>query len=427
MAKLVKREGVKAQISFTIEEKVFKDAIMKAFNQTRQKYNVPGFRKGKAPKKMIENMYGEGVFYNDALNIVIPDAYDAAIEELELFPVSQPEIDIENDNFEGDIVIIADVDLKPEFELPNYKGLKVEVEKHEVKDEDFELALKKEQEQNARLVSLNPDQESQMGDTVVMDFKGYINDEAFEGGEGKNYPLRLGTKSFIDTFEDQLVGKKPGEELQINVTFPKEYHEPSLAGVDARFEVKIHEIKREELPELNDDFAADISEFDTLDEFKVDLRKRLEENAHNSYENEVKTKLVEMLTQSAEIEVPQSMIDYETDHMLREFDYQLRYQGLKLDQYLNIANLKIDDLKLQMKDDAQKRVKTQLILEKLIQAENLKATQEEIDAELAELAKTQKMEVEKVKQFYERDDFAMLKEVIENKKAINLLFDSREQ
>lgn len=427
MAKLVKREGVKAQISFTIEEKAFKDAVMQAFNQTRQKYNVPGFRKGKAPKKMIENMYGEGVFYNDALNIVIPDAYDAAIEELGLYPVSQPEIDIENDDFEGDIVIIADVDLKPEFELPNYKGLKVEVEKHEVKDEDVEFALVKEQEKNSRLVSLDANKEAQIGDTVVIDFKGYANGQAFAGGESKNFSLKLGTKSFIDTFEDQLVGKKPGEEVEVNVTFPEEYHEPSLAGVPAKFEVTVHEIKREELPELNDDFAADVSEFDTLEEFKADLRKKLEENADKQYENEVRAKLVETLTESAEIEIPESMIDHESDHMLREFDYQLRYQGLSLDQYLNMANLKIDDLKLQMKEDAQKRVKTQLILEKLIEVENLKSTQEEIDAEIEEVAKAQNMEVEKVKQVYERDDFAMIKEVIENKKAINLLFDLREQ
>lgn len=426
MAKLVKREGNRAQLSFTIEEKAFKDAVMEAFKQTRGKYNVPGFRKGKAPKKMIENMYGEGVFYNDALNLLIPDAYDKAIEELGLFPVSQPEIDIENENFDCDIVVIADVDLKPEFELPEYKGLKPDVTKHEVNDADIEAALKKEQEKNSRLAAIPQDAASQIGDSVIIDYKGYMDGEAFAGGEAKNHTLKLGTKSFIDTFEDQLVGKKAGEEVEVNVTFPEDYHEPSLAGKPAKFEVKIHDIKREELPELNDDFAMDVSEFDTLEEFKADLAKKLEEKAEKEFENEVKSKLVEMLTDAAQIDIPDSMVDHETDHMLRDFDYQLRYQGLSLEQYMALAQLKIDDLKLKMKEDALKRVKTQLCMEKLIEKEGLRATQEEIDEQVKEIVESQKIEEEKVREFYGRDDYAVIREVIESKKAVNLLYDLRQ-
>lgn len=426
MAELVKKENNLVELKFTISSEDFKKAIDQAFTKTRGKYNIPGFRKGKASRKVIENYYGEGVFYNDALNQCIPDIYDAAVEELGLFPVDQPDIDIKHIEIGKDIEVEAKVYVKPEFEMPQYKNLKSEAVIKDVTDEDVLEELKKEQKKNARMVVVEG-RAAEMGDTAVIDFKGFMDDVAFEGGEAENHALILGSNAFIPGFEDQIVGKSVGESFDVNVTFPEEYQAEELAGKLAKFEVKLNEIKVEELPELDDDFASDTSEFDTLEEYKSDIRKNLEEQRQKDYEIEFKASLVEQISKTAEIDIPKPMVESEIDVMIGDFDYQLQSQGLSLEQYIQFSGLQIDDFREKIKDDAFNRVKTELVLNKLIEIEHLEATEEELEKELQDIAERQKLELDKVKSVYARNDYAAIKNAIQTKKAIDFLVDNSEK
>lgn len=419
MANLIKKENNQATFTFTIDKDAFKKAINEAYQKTRSKYKIPGFRAGKAPKKIIETYYGTGVFYNDALNIVLPEIYDKAVEELDLKPVAQADIDIKKFEDDSDIEIEAKVFVEPEFELNDYKNLNVEVEAEEITDDKVEAYLNEEANKNARLISV--EREAKLGDVAIIDFKGFVDDEAFEGGDAQNYNLELGSHSFIDNFEEQIVGMKSGEEKDIFVKFPEDYHSKSLAGKDAKFEIKLHEVKEKELPKIDDDFAKDVSEFDTIEEFKNSIKENMKKTADSKFENKCREKVIEVITDKVEIDIPEVMIENETEMMLREFDYKLRYQGLSLQQYLQFSNLYADDLKEKMKEDAKKRVKTALILNKIVEIENLFATEEEIDEEIKSIANTQRLDFEKVKEVYARNEFADIKDSIENRKAIDFL------
>ncbi len=423
MAELIKHENNTAELRFNITWDEFEAAVNRAFNKNKKKFRIPGFRAGKVPRAIIEKHYGEGVFYEDAINDILPDTYPKAVEELELTPVDRPEIDIETLEKGQDVVIKAVVTTKPEVELGEYKGVEVSVIKDAVTDEMVDNALVQEQKMNARMVAVE-DRAVENGDTVIIDYKGSVDGEYFEGGTAENHSLEIGSGQFIPGFEEQLVGKNSGETVDVNVTFPEEYHADHLAGKDAKFEVVIHEIKMQELPEIDDDFIMDISEFDTVDEYKADKKKQMEEEAEKAYEHKVRDAVIEKVCDNALIDIPETMVDQETDRMIQDFDYQLRYQGMDLDTYLHYTNGSREDLKEQMKNDAEMRVKTSLVIEAIAAAEGIEATQEDIDAELEQIAEAQKRELEEIKKIYAYDDFGMIKDTLVSRKTVDFMVEN---
>lgn len=422
-AELIKKENATATIQMIIDADTFLKAEQQAFAKNKGKYQVPGFRKGKATKAVLENYYGKGLFLEEAINIAIPDAYEQAIVELGLEPVDRPEIDVKEVAIGQPLVIEATVALKPEFDLPVYKGIAVEKFEATVEDGDVEKELERTRELNARIVSVE-DRPVADGDTVIINYKGFVGDEQFEGGTADNHSLVIGSHSFIDTFEEQLIGASIGEEVEVKVTFPEEYHSEALKGQEAVFKVTINEIKAKELPELNDEFAQDTSEFDTLEALKADIKNRLVEAAQGQADNENRERVVKAVVEGVEVEVPKAMADHEADGMLRDFDYQLRYQGLSLEQYIQYSGGSIDDLKERMMDDAKQRVKTSLVLESIIKAEGLKATEEELDQELGRIAEVQKKSVDEIRKIYGRDNYEYLKNAIESRKAVDFLVEN---
>ncbi len=419
MAELLKKEDNLVSLKFTISAEDFEKAVTKAFNKNKNKFSIPGFRKGKVPRKIIEKHYGEGVFYEDALNIALPDAYIAAIEELDIDPVDRPDIDVLEFEKGADVVVQADVTVKPEVELGEYKGVTVNVEKREVEDADVDAELEKERKKNVRMITA--ERSAEMDDTLIIDYKGSIDGEYFEGGTAESHQLKLGSKQFIGDFEEQLVGLNSGDEKTVEVSFPEDYHAEDLAGKPAKFEVKVHEVKTEELPELDDEFIKDISEFDTVDEYKADVKKRLEEQAEETYQNQVRSAAIEAVTLAALVDIPEVMVDNEITHMLRDFDYQLQYQGISLEQYFKFTNTTEDDMRAQMKDDAENKVKTSLVIEAIGNAESIEATEQDVEDELKKMADLQKMEVDQIKEFYARDDFASLKNHIFSRKVVDFI------
>ncbi len=419
MAELLKKEDNLVSLKFTISAEEFEKAVTKAFNKNKNRFSVPGFRKGKVPRKIIEKHYGEGVFYEDALNIALPDAYTAAIEALDIEPVDRPDIDVLEFEKGADVVIQADVTVKPEVELGEYKGVTVNVEKRVVEDEDVDVELERERKKNARMITA--ERPAEMDDTLIIDYKGSIDGEYFEGGTAESHQLKLGSKQFIGDFEEQLVGLNSGDEKTVEVSFPEDYHAEDLAGKPAKFEVKVNEVKTEELPELDDEFIKDISEFDTIDEYKADVKTRLEEQAEETYQNQVRTAAIEAVTLAALVDIPEVMVDNEITHMLRDFDYQLQYQGMSLEQYFKFTNTTEEDMRAQMKDDAENKVKTSLVIEAIGNAEAIEATEQDVEDELKKMADLQKMEVDQIKEFYARDDFASLKNHIFSRKVVDFI------
>ncbi len=419
MAELLKKEDNLVSLKFTISAEEFESAVNKAFNKNKNKFSIPGFRKGKVPRKIIEKHYGEGVFYEDALNIALPDAYEAAIDALDIDPVDRPDIDILELEKGADVVVQADVTVKPEVELGEYKGVTVNVEKRAVEDEDVDAELEKERKKNARMITA--DRPAEMDDTLIIDYKGSIDGEYFEGGTAESHQLKLGSKQFIGNFEEQLVGLNGGDEKTIEVSFPEDYHAAELAGKPAKFEVKVNEVKTEELPELDDEFIKDISEFDTIDEYKADVKKRLEEQSEETYQSQVRGAVIEAVTLAALVDIPEVMVDNEITHMLRDFDYQLQYQGMSLEQYFKFTNSSEEDMRAQMKDDAENKVKTSLVIEAIGNAEAIEATEQDVEDELKKMADLQKMEVDQLKEFYARDDFASLKNHIFSRKVVDFI------
>lgn len=418
-----KIENNVASLEIKVSSEDFANAMKKAYKKNVKRFNIPGFRKGKAPMRVLEMQYGEGIFYEDAFDFVFPDAYKKAVEENELEPVAQPDIDIETISKAEGLVIKVEVAVKPEVTLGDYKGIEVEKREVKVTDEDVQNELEAMQKQNARLITVE-DRPIKEGDTAVIDFKGYVNEEAFEGGEGQNYSLEIGSGQFIPGFEEQLIGVEAGQETKVEVTFPEEYQAEELAGQKATFEVKVNEIKETEVPALDDEFAKDVSEFDTLEEYKEDIRKNIQEREEHKLKHEVEDVVVEKVVENAEMVIPDAMVQAEVDRMLNEFDYQLRSQGISLNDYFKYTNIDEEEFKDNLKGDAKKKVETDLTLEKVVEAEAIEATDEEVDQELEEMAKQYGQEVEELKKVFNDTQMEYVKDTIKRRKCIAFLMEN---
>lgn len=388
-------EKNKYEFSFTIEKPVFDAEIEKVYRKNAPKMNIPGFRRGKAPRHIIEKMYGSAVFYDEALDNLLPEAYEKALGETKLDAVSRPELDIVSIDDNG-VCLKAVVWVKPEVEISEYKGLSVDREAVNVTEEDILKEIDLTRERNARMLTVE-DRAAADGDTAVIDFEGFADGVAFEGGKGENYSLRLGSGSFIPGFEDQVIGHKPGEEFDINVTFPEEYGAENLAGKAAVFKIKLHEIKVKELPELDDEFVKDVSEFNTVDEYKEDVKKHLTERREAQEDNKVENALIKALLENTAVDIPQCMIDSEIDGYVRDYEYRLRSQGGNLDMYFKYTGMTMEQLRENFKADAEKQVKTRLALGKVAKAEKIKALKKDLDAEYKKIASGYNVDVETVK------------------------------
>lgn len=393
-----KQEGNKGVLTFEVSVEEFDQALDQAFKKVSKDVQIPGFRKGKIPRSIFEKRFGVESLYQDAVDIVLPGAYSKAVDEAEIFPIAQPSIDIDQIEKGQPLVFTAEVEVKPEVKLGEYKGLEVEEKSVEVTDEDVEQELENLRERHAELV-VKEDSEIEDGDTAVIDFEGFKDGVAFEGGQGENHSLEIGSGQFIPGFEEQLIGKKAGDETEIEITFPEEYHAEDLAGQEAVFKVKIHEVKAKELPELDDEFAKDVDEdVETLDELKAKKREELETNQKQQAENEKREELLQQASDNIEVDIPEAMVDSEVNQMVREFEQQLQMQGMTLEMYSQFSGQDEDALKEQMREDAEKRVKTNLTLEAIAEEEDLKATQEDIDAELEKMGSMYGVEKEQLVQ-----------------------------
>ena len=415
-----KLEKNMAKLTVEVSAEDFKAAIKKAFNKTKNRFSIPGFRKGKAPQAMIEKMYGEGVFYEDAADEAINASYAEAMKESGLDIVSRPEVTIEKIGKDEPFVYSALVAVKPEVTLGQYKGVEVEKADASVSAEDVEAELKKVQEQNARLLTVE-DRGVEDGDQTVIDFEGFVDGKGFEGGKAEDYPLTIGSHSFIDTFEEQLIGKKIGEECEVNVTFPTEYHAADLAGKPATFKVTVKEIKVKELPELNDEFASEVSEFDTLDEYKKDVEKKLAEKKEIEANSKNEDAVVAKVVENASMEIPDKMIDAQAENMVQDMARRMQSQGLSLDMYLKYTGMTVEQMKEQARPDAEKRIRTRLVLEAVAQAENIQISDEKVDEEVAKMAEAYKMEVDKLKSYMSESDIKQMKEDLAVQQAVDLL------
>ena len=415
-----KLEKNMAKLTVEVSAEDFKAAIKKAFNKNKNRFSIPGFRKGKAPQAMIEKMYGEGVFYEDAADEAINASYAEAMKESGLDIVSRPEVTIEKIGKDEPFVYSALVAVKPEVTLGQYKGVEVEKADASVSAEDVEAELKKVQEQNARLLTVE-DRGVEDGDQTVIDFEGFVDGKGFEGGKAEDYPLTIGSHSFIDTFEEQLIGKKIGEECEVNVTFPTEYHAADLAGKPATFKVTVKEIKVKELPELNDEFASEVSEFDTLDEYKKDVEKKLAEKKEIEANSRNEDAVVAKVVENASMEIPDKMIDAQAENMVQDMARRMQSQGLSLDMYLKYTGMTVEQMKEQARPDAEKRIRTRLVLEAVAQAENIQISDEKVDEEVAKMAEAYKMEVDKLKSYMSESDIKQMNEDLAVQQAVDLL------
>ena len=415
-----KLEKNMAKLTVEVSAEDFKAAIKKAFNKNKNRFAIPGFRKGKAPQAMIEKMYGEGVFYEDAADEAINASYAEAMKESGLDIDSRPEVTIEKIGKDEPFVYSALVTVKPEVTLGQYKGVEVEKADASVSAEDVEAELKKVQEQNARLLTVE-DRGVEDGDQTVIDFEGFVDGKGFEGGKAEDYPLTIGSHSFIDTFEEQLIGKKIGEECEVNVTFPTEYHAADLAGKPATFKVTVKEIKVKELPELNDEFASEVSEFDTLDEYKKDVEKKLAEKKEIEANSKNEDAVVAKVVENATMEIPDKMIDAQAENMVQDMARRMQSQGLSLDMYLKYTGMTVEQMKEQARPDAEKRIRTRLVLEAVAKAENIQISDEKVDEEVAKMAEAYKMEVEKLKSYMSESDVKQMKEDLAVQQAVDLL------
>lgn len=418
-----KLENNTAKLTIEVAAEEFEQAIQAAYKKNKNKFNVPGFRKGKVPYAMVEKMYGAAVFYEDAANDIIPKAYADAAAESELEIVARPEINVTQIEKGKPFIFEAEVTLKPEIKLGKYKGVKVEAMDTTVTDEDVQAELDKVKEQNARLVAAD-DKAMEDGDQTTIDFEGFVDGVAFEGGKGEDYPLTIGSHSFIDNFEEQLIGKKVGEEVEVNVTFPEDYQAEELAGKPAMFKVTVKEIKVKEYPEVDDDFAQDVSEFDTLDEYKADIRKNLEEKKAQEAEADKESKVIEAIVNDSEMDIPEKMIETQCQQMVEEFAQNIAMQGISFEQYLQFTGGSVDQLTEQVKPQAEARIQSSLVLEAIVAAENIEATDEEYDEEVKKMAEKYQMEAEKVNDFLSEDDKKNIKADICARKAAKLAVEA---
>lgn len=423
-SKVEKIETNVVKLEITVETEKFNEAMKKAYAKNAKKFNIPGFRKGKAPMNIIKKYYGEGVFYEDAINFCCDDTYPQALKDNDVNPVDYPKIDIVTIGEGKEFVYTATVTVKPDIEISDYKGLEVKEVKYEVKDEEVENQIKTMQQKNARVESKEKGT-IEKGNIAVIDFKGFIDGNPFEGGEGNDYELEIGSGSFIDTFEDQLVGAKKGEEKEVNVTFPAEYGREELNGKPALFKVTVKDIKIKELPAIDDEFAKEVSEFDTMDELKADLKAKMEEANAEKAKNEYEEAVIDAVCANAKVEIPKVMIDKEIDTMVKDLEMRLKYQGLDLPTYYKYTNSSEEKVKEYMRETAEKRVKTELVLEKISKLENVDVTEEEILAKATEMAKQYgDKDIEKTAKLIVNAQGSYLKVDAINEKVIKMLVES---
>ncbi len=419
-------EKNKVKLTIEVSSEVFEEGMQKAYKKNVKYINVPGFRKGKAPRKMIEKMYGPAVFYDDAVNFVIPDAYDNAVDEAGIHPVSQPEVDIVTiGEADKPFVFSAVVYTKPEVKLGTYKGVEIEKVEYNVTDEDVNADIESMREKNSRMITVE-DRAAENGDITTIDYEGFVDDVAFAGGKGENHELTLGSGAFIPGFEEQIIGKNIGENFDVNVTFPEEYHAEELKGKAAVFKVALKGIKVKELPELDDEFAKDVSEFDTLEALKADVRAKLEKNAADRAKAEIENRALEAACEGAEIDLPQCMIDNQVEKMIEDYAYRLKSQGIDMKMYLQYTGMTVETMKEQMAPSAKQQVIGSLVLEKIAEVEGLEATDEDLENEFNKIAQMYKMEKDKIRELMNANIDAMKLDIVTNK-ALDILAENAKQ
>ncbi len=420
---LEKLENNMVKLTIEVDSAQFEEGMKYSYNKNKSKINLQGFRKGKAPRKIIETQYGKEVFYDDAINYVVPIAYSDAIKEHNLEVVSKPIIDFEDVKPEGNFVFTAEVAVKPEVTLGEYKGVEISKLDIEVKDEDIEAELKKVQDKNSRLISVN-DRPTQNGDVVTIDFEGFIDDVAFEGGKGEDYDLTLGSKTFIDTFEEQLIGKNLADDVEVNVTFPEDYTNKELAGKPALFKVEIKDIKYKELPNLDDEFAQDVSEFNTLDEYKSNLKAKLVEQKEKAAKQEKEVKVLEKVIENATINVPKVMIDEYSEQMVNDYAKRLQTQGLPIDMYLQYIGQTKEEFKSSFDEQSEFNIKARLVLTAISEKEDFEISDEDFETEYERMSDAYKMEKEKLKSMMRPQEKEALAVDIKVQKALDFVLNN---
>ena len=421
-----KMEKNMAKLTIEVAAEDLEKAMQNAYQKAKGRITIPGFRKGKAPRKMIEQMYGKGIFLEDAVNALIPEHYSKAMGESELEIVSQPKIDLVQAEPGKELIFTAEVAVKPEVTLGEYKGVEVPKSDVTVTDEDVDAEVKKEQEKNSRTVTVE-DRGAENGDITTIDFEGFVDGEAFEGGKGTDYPLTLGSGSFIPGFEDQLVGSKAGDHVEVKVTFPEEYQAKELAGKEAVFQCDVKKVEAKELPELDDDFAQDASEFDTLAEYKEDIKKNLTEKKEKEARAAKENAAVDKAIENAEMEIPDAMVATQTRQMLDDFARRMQSQGLTMEQYFQFTGMTAEKMQEEMKPQALKRIQTRLVLEKIAEVENIQPTQEEVDEEISKMAEAYKMEADKIKELLGDRELEQMKKDMAVQKAVTLVADEAKE
>ena len=421
-----KLEKNMAKLTIEVSAEDLEKAMQAAYQKAKGRITLPGFRKGKAPRKMIEQMYGKGIFLEDAANALIPEHYSKALEECDLEIVSQPEIDVTQAEPGKAFIFTAEVAVKPEVTLGEYKGVEVPKSETEVTDEDVEAELKKEQEKNSRTINVE-DRAAQLNDIVTIDFEGSVDGVPFDGGQATEYPLTLGSNTFIPGFEDQLVGAKVGDDVDVKVTFPEEYQAKELAGKEAIFKCAVKKIEAKELPELDDDFAKDVSEFDTLAEYKEHVKTNLVEKKENEAKHAKEDAAVDKIIENAQMDIPEAMLETQCRQMLDDFSRRMQSQGLSMDQYFQFTGMSAEKMMEDMKPQALKRIQTRLVLEKVAEVENIQPTEEEVNEEISKMAEAYKMEADKLKELLGERELEQMKKDMAVQKAVTLVADAAKE
>ena len=412
-----------AKLTIEVPASEFEKALQSAYNKQKKSISVPGFRKGKVPRQMVEKMYGPEIFYEDAANELIPTAYEEELKNCDLEIVSRPTVDIVQIKKGENFIFTAEVAVKPEVTLGEYKGMEVDKTSTRVTQKEVEAKIKEEAEKNARTVTVEG-RPVQDGDEVILDFEGFVDGEAFEGGKGENYPLTIGSGSFIPGFEEQLVGAEAEKEVEVKVTFPEEYHAEELKGKDAVFKCTVHEIKVKQIPEIDDEFAAEVSEFDTLDEYKADVKAKIKEQKENEGKQKKEDQAVEKAVANATMEIPEAMIDEQVRQMVNEFAQNMQYQGISFEQYCQITGMTLERIQEETRPQAVKRIETRLVLEAIAKAENIEVTEERLDEEIKKMAESYNMEADKLKELMGEEEKKQMMEDIAVQDAVTFLVEN---
>ena len=422
-AKMIKKEGFTVEFEMTVAAEIFEKGMQYAYKKNVKNMNIPGFRKGKAPRKYIEKIYSEAVFYDDAVNNIFPDNYMEAVKELALEPVDMPNVDIKEIGSGKDLVLVVKVDVKPDVEIGEYKGIEVTEKKYTVKADEVNAEIERMRDRNSRMVTVE-DRAVVSGDTAVIDYEGFVDGVAFAGGKGENHELVIGSNTFIPGFEDQIIGANTGDEIDVNVTFPEEYHAEELKGKAAVFKVKVNQIKFKALPELDDEFAKDVSEFDTLDALKKDIKSKLSKQNEARAKGEMENEAIEKLVETLKGEIPNGMIESRTESLIQDFEMRLQQQGMPLDMYMKYTGLTIEAMKQQFKPQAEMAVKSTLVLEKVAELEKIEVKDKDGVANFEEMAKAYNMEVDKIKELLREEDKENFKKDLVIEKAVKVILDN---